>query len=109
MTRPDRKACRFPDIRPPSSALVLVLAFCASQSAPAQTALTYENWAEGFFTWNCLGCHHSSQHGEDRFGAPEGVNFDTLELIRQNESGIRDLALGDEPAMPPAGVVWWWD
>jgi hypothetical protein len=89
----------------------ILMALTASLAAlPAQAgALTYENWAQGFFTHNCVACHNSSQSGDNRFGAPDDINFDTLALIRENADLIRDNATGDHPAMPPAGVVWWWD
>lgn len=77
--------------------------------AEAQTNLTYKNWAEGFFTQSCCACHHSSQREPYRFGAPRGVNFDTLEDIRRNEALIRDAVLGPDPYMPPLGTLWPWD
>lgn len=77
--------------------------------AVGQTDLTYENWAEGFFTQNCCLCHHSSQSGLFRFGAPGSINFDSIELIRENEARIRSSVLGADQRMPPNGVLWWWD
>lgn len=71
--------------------------------------LTYENFGQAFITQNCLGCHHSAQSGITRFGAPEGINFDTLQQIRMWEPMIRYMATGPNPQMPPAGVVWPWD
>ncbi len=73
------------------------------------TNLTYENWAQGFITHNCLGCHHSKLTGIERFGAPAGVDFDTLEKVKDWAFEIADHATGDDPDMPPTGVVWWWD
>ena len=75
----------------------------------AQTSLTYENWAQSFFTRNCIGCHHSNLSGDFRFGAPDLINFDTLDQIRDYQFDIRDAATGDDPIMPPTGVLWWWD
>lgn len=89
--------------------LIAVVASTLSGSAIAQTPLTYENWGQGFITHNCLGCHHSSLKGDFRFGAPENLNFDTLELVREFIDQIYNEATGDNATMPPAGVTWWWD
>lgn len=92
------------------AALSACVLFALSLPGHAQTTtLTYENWAQGFITHNCLGCHHSSLEGEKRFGAPADINFDTLDQIREWSFEIHDAATGDNPSMPPTGVVWWWD
>lgn len=86
-----------------------MIVFSVGTSHSQTTNLTYENWAQGFITHNCLGCHHSELSGYERFGAPEEINFDTLEKIKDWAFEIADQATGDNPQMPPTGVVWWWD
>lgn len=89
--------------------VMIVFLLAPITAAVAQSTLTYENWAQGFFTQNCLGCHHSKLVGENRFGAPPNINFDSLPLIRQFAGLIRVVATEEGAYMPPAGVTWWWD
>ncbi len=77
--------------------------------------VTYENWAWGFLTTYCQGCHAST--APDRYGAPEGVSFDdeAEALAWADRIEVRTLTQQD---MPPAGGVpseeleilgWWLD
>ncbi|MCA9431390.1 MAG: hypothetical protein KC940_12840 [Candidatus Omnitrophica bacterium] len=90
-------------------ALALLTSGIPAGAGYSQTTLTYENWAEGFFTQTCCTCHHSSRTGDERFGAPAEFNFDTLDLIRNQADDIRAVTLGDYRFMPPLGVTWPWD
>jgi len=51
-------------------------------------------------TW-CTGCHSDGREGMDRYGAPDGVDLDTLEDVRSWEARI--LARVEEGTMPPGG------
>jgi uncharacterized membrane protein len=65
--------------------------------------VTWANWAEGFFTNYCRACHSSGT--AERYGAPEGVDFDTLDdVLRWRERiEIRTLEMQD---MPVGGGVY---
>jgi uncharacterized membrane protein len=69
----------------------------ACGSAPS---VTWENWGRGFVTTHCQGCHAST--APDRYGATEGVHFDTVSDIRLWTDRIRIRVLEEED-MPPAG------
>ena len=60
--------------------------------------VTWENGGEGFFRSNCTSCHSSTS--ADRHNAPDYLNYDTLEDVREAEHAIRQAALWDE-VMPP--------
>ena len=72
-------------------------------SCETDTGGGYPTWAgfgEGFFAGRCASCHAAS--APERFGAPEGVNFDTEdEVIRQLDSVQRVIL--DNATMPPGG------
>ncbi len=67
------------------------------------TALTYENFAggpDGFMTTYCTGCHSSDLTGADeRQGATEGFDFDTLDGVQARLDRIRVRAV-EEGTMP---------
>ena len=63
-------------------------------------AVTWGNWAEGFFTTYCTSCHSGST--PDRRGAPEGMDFDTHEQVWGLRPAIRQAVLVDE-TMPLGG------
>lgn len=65
--------------------------------------LTYEGFADGFVRNNCRGCHGAALAGAARHGAPESINFDTLDDVRQHARRMVARASGDAPTMPPAG------
>ncbi len=52
--------------------------------------LTYENFAQDFFSSYCARCHSSELSGADRNGAPVGRDWDQLEVIRQFPDSIRN-------------------
>lgn len=85
--------------------LALLLAGCTDPSDTADTAacdhdvvVTWETGGEAFFLTWCRSCH--SETAADRHGAPEYLNYDTLEGVRAAEHNIRQAALWDE-VMPP--------
>ncbi len=72
--------------------------FCAG--APT---LAWSNFGQGFLLENCQGCHAST--AVDRYGAPEGVVFDTVEDAWLHAPRILARSTGDAPTMPPQGGV----
>lgn len=63
--------------------------------------LTYENFAENFFKSYCLRCHSATLVGDAaRNDAPVGINYDTIEGVREFATRIR-LRAGQLGDMPP--------
>lgn len=60
--------------------------------------ITWENGGESFFRSYCVSCH--SSEAPDRHGAPEYLNYDTLDGVREARRNIRQAALWDQ-VMPP--------
>ena len=63
---------------------------------------TWENWGEGFFQTWCQSCH--SRTTPQRTGAPDGINFDTLDDVLQWEEEIRDSVI-KSARMPKGGGI----
>jgi uncharacterized membrane protein len=84
---------------------------CAGTDDTAETAVpalcvdapivTYETFGAGFMTENCQSCHASTS--PDRQYAPESVVFDTVDQVWTLHERILQLAVPDEPSMPPLG------
>jgi mono/diheme cytochrome c family protein len=55
---------------------------------PTASAPTYVTFGKTFFDTYCTSCHSSARTGTMRGGAPAGLNYDTLEGIRKDLSGI---------------------
>lgn len=68
----------------------------------ARDGLTWDGWLAGFMTTYCLACH--SADSPDRRGAPEGVDFDTLEDVLLWSQPIR-LRVLEEQTMPVGGGI----
>ncbi len=64
--------------------------------------VTWAGWTSGFFTTWCRACH--SQTTSDRFGAPEGLDFDTERQVATWAEQIRTSVL-EEERMPRGGGV----
>lgn len=63
--------------------------------------LTYENFADNFFRSYCLRCHSATLVGDlARSDAPVGINYDTIEGVREFATRIR-LRAGQLGDMPP--------
>lgn len=63
--------------------------------------LTYENFGQAFFQSYCLRCHSETRVGDiARNDAPVGINYDTLEGVREFATRIR-LRAGELGDMPP--------
>lgn len=76
-----------------------------AEACPDDSLLTWETFGRGHLTTWCVPCHGSQVPVEERSGAPLGVDFDTLEGVRQFAAAIADSATGEAPRMPPAGGV----
>jgi uncharacterized membrane protein len=72
-------------------------------AAPDGARVTYANFGDAYLRNWCRGCHSSAIEGEDRSGAPDGIDFNTHEDAQMWADRIRARALGDDPGMPPAG------
>ncbi len=91
--------------------LALMLA-CGGDKGAAESAdpcaevpydLNWANFGDGFFANYCRACHSSG--APDRFGAPDGINFDTLEEVRAQSSLIAFVVI-EEQSMPEGGGVY---
>ena len=65
-------------------------------------AVTWSGWAQGFFRGYCTSCH--SRTASDRWGAPEGIDFDTEADVVGRAAQIRSAVL-DRQSMPVGGGV----
>jgi uncharacterized membrane protein len=90
-------------------ALALVLG-CAGKDADSADAgcertppLTYDNFGKGFVGKHCGGCHSSLVSGEQRKGAPPGVDLDTYRGVVTWAYRVQARATADPPTMPPGG------
>jgi hypothetical protein len=64
--------------------------------------LDWHRVGEPFVTTWCTTCHAPGLTGPSRFGAPDGLDLDTLDAVRTWEARIRAVAVGDDATMPPA-------
>lgn len=73
-------------------------------AAPCDSApvISWSGWAQGFFRGYCTSCH--SVATPDRWGAPEGLNFDTEDEVQGLAAQIRSAVL-DRQTMPIGGGV----
>ena len=89
--------------------LVLLLACTDSPTAPSaadanETCGNTDWWGAGqpLMLDFCAGCHSSRLSGDQRYGAPEGIDLETLEGAQQHLDRIRARVLEDGD-MPPGG------
>jgi uncharacterized membrane protein len=66
---------------------------------PNGTPLTYDAFANPFFTRYCNECH--GRHVRERHGAPDGYFFDTHDDILQWKEHIYERSAGENDSMPP--------
>jgi uncharacterized membrane protein len=71
---------------------------------PCDTApeVSWSGWAQGFFRGYCTSCH--SVDTPDRWGAPEGLDFDSEEDVAGRKQQIQSAVL-DSDRMPVGGGV----
>lgn len=84
--------------------MILLLLGCIDKPADSgpscETAVTWQNFAQGFFLSYCQSCHASTT--ANRHGAPEGVDFATEEQTRAQADAVRRVVLTND-TMPPGG------
>ncbi len=83
-------ACAEPDARDTSS--------CGAEDRP----VTWDGYTRGFFLTYCAACHSSS--ATERYGAPEGVDFDTPQQVLDQAERVRARVL-EAQTMPLGGGV----
>ncbi len=88
--------------------VVVLLAACSGGSVEPQVdpeceELTYDNFGRGFLLTWCTSCHSSELQPGDRYGAPEGIDFDSLGAVQKYAPLIRAVATGPDPSMPEKG------
>ena len=72
----------------------------ADTSTCADSDVTWVSFADGFFSNYCRSCHSSTT--QNRYGAPDGLDFDTEAQVRQYEALVRSSVLEDG-TMPEIG------
>jgi uncharacterized membrane protein len=74
-------------------------------TCPPENRPTAQDFGRPFMENYCLSCHGASVQGKARKGAPENVNFDTLEDIRRQWKAIDSHSAAGPTAtnmvMPP--------
>ncbi len=63
--------------------------------------LTWNTFGDGFLLSRCQHCHGS--YTNDRYGAPQGVSFDTLEDVRKHRTQLLN-SVHDEKIPPGGGL-----
>ena len=74
---------------------------CAQQDLDCETVVSYESFGQGFIKENCQSCH--SSESQNRYGAPEGVTFDSKAQVLERIEDIYRVTLSEEADMPPSG------
>lgn len=75
----------------------------AERVCPPDSFLTLDNFGSGFLSEYCLGCHSSEIPMNMRQGAPEGIDFDTMDGLRVFAPRIYARSADGYDTMPPAG------
>jgi mono/diheme cytochrome c family protein len=65
--------------------------------------VSWQGWGRGFMATYCDGCHAADT--SDRHGAPEDVNFDTLDQLRAQAERVRVRTLENQDMPPGGGVI----
>ena len=91
-------------------ALALTLVSCGGDGSDSSDVncdrnppFTYDNFGRGFMGKHCNGCHSSLVSGNQREGAPTGVDFDTYRGIVTWGYRIESRSVGEAGGMPPGG------
>lgn len=63
------------------------------------TKLTWQNFGESFFVANCNRCHSVPE--SQRQGAPTGIEFNTVDQVRERKDRVYVLSAGPNDSMPP--------
>ncbi len=75
----------------------------ADRDCPDDSLVTYRNFGSAFLSAYCNGCHSSQVPMGMRQGAPMGVDFDSLDGVRDFADRIYARAGDGYTTMPPAG------
>ncbi len=74
------------------------------QDCPPGSLVTWQTFGSGFIDTWCTTCHSKILTGDARYGAPEGLDFNTYDQVAASQDRIvEQAALGEPPPMPPAG------
>lgn len=73
-------------------------------SCPTERPPTWNTFGHGFVTTYCLACH-SEGNTDRRYGAPDGMDFDTEEQVRLYAERLRVRVI-EEETMPVGGGVY---
>ncbi len=92
--------------------MILFLLACATPAAEDTSeawcadkpAVEWDNFGHGFMTTYCTSCH-SVNNTESRYGAPEGVDFDSEADVATQADRVRARTL-DAGDMPLGGGVY---
>ena len=76
-----------------------------SLTCPNGTQLSWENFGQAFMLNYCNSCHSSAVTGSDRVGAPDEMNFDTLQDVMTWRINIHGAAAVEQAIMPPSKHV----
>ena len=75
----------------------------ADRVCPPDSFLSYANFGAGFMSQYCTGCHSVDVPMAQRHDAPLGVDFETLDKVREHMEFIYVDAADFYDKMPPAG------
>ncbi len=76
----------------------------SATSCPTEAPPTWNTFGHGFVTTYCLACH-SEGNTNRRYGAPEGMDFDTEAQVRLYAERLRVRVI-EEETMPVGGGVY---
>ena len=94
--------------------LLPLLLACGTEPQPEDTStpvdplceegydLTWDNFGHGFMLTYCTSCH--SEDSPNRFGAPEGIDFDTEAQLLEMRTLVEFVVI-EEESMPLGGGV----
>jgi hypothetical protein len=77
----------------------------SSLTCPTGTQLSWENFGQAFMLNYCTSCHSAELSGSDRVGAPEEMNFDSLQDVMNWRMNIHGAAAVEQAIMPPSKHV----
>ncbi len=86
--------------------LVLGCSELATEPVPAvDECADWQSVGQPFALSYCASCHSSRLTGGARYGAPEGIDLETLAGMRTHRARVEARALSTTPDMPPEGGV----
>ncbi len=97
---PDAAPGASPDAEPPPW---LDGATLADRTCPEDSFLSYRNFGGGFLAEYCTGCHSADVPANMRHDAPAGVDFNSMDRVRDHAARIYARAADGYATMPPAG------